>query len=316
MNYVDLILSTVAVLSIYNGWSKGFIDSFIEIIIWLGSFLIALFLSEYTIRLFNIFNINGLWVRPAFFIVLLIGFSRLIFVLCDKLSSSIPEETHIHWSNKLLGILPGFLSGAVYASLLSFFFFSYSLGSVSQKTKESKIAGFLTLQTEWPGNQISNIFSNIGYKLGSTLTIHPKGMDVVPLPFKTIEFKERKDLEFKMLQLINIERKKAGLKIIVADTQMAKVARNHSADMFKRGYFSHYTPEGKSPFDRIRKEKINFIIAGENLAFAQTLQLAHEGLMESPVHKANILHTSFGRVGIGILDSGIRGIIITQVFRN
>ena len=306
----------MAIVSIYNGWTKGFVDSFIEITIWLGSFLIALFLSEYTIKLFNLFNTSGMWVRPAFFIVLLIGFSRLIFVLCDKLSSAVPKETHIHWFNKLAGMLPGLLSGAVYASLLSFFFLSYSLGSLSQKTKESKIAGFLTLQTEWPGKQISDIFSNIGYKLGSSLTIHPKGMDIVPLPFKTSEFREQKDLEIKMLQLINDERKKAGLKIISADNEMAKVARNHSADMFKRGYFSHYTPEGESPFDRIRKEGINFIIAGENLAFAQTLQLAHEGLMESPIHKANILHKSFGRVGISILDSGIHGIIITQDFRN
>lgn len=306
----------MVILSVYNGWSKGFVDSFIEITIWLGSFLIALFLSEYTIRLFNLFNISSIWVRPVFFIVLLIGLSRLIFVLCDKLSSSVPDETHIHWSNKLLGIFPGLLSGAVYASLLSFFFLSYSFGSLSQKTQKSKIAEFLTLQTEWPGKHISGIFNNIGYKLGSSLTIHPKGMDIVPLPFKTSAFRERKDLEVKMLQLINTERKKAGLKLIEADNEMAKVARNHSADMLKRGYFSHYTPEGLSPFDRIRKERINFIIAGENLALAQTLQLAHEGLMDSPLHKANILHISFGRVGIGILDSGIHGIIITQNFRN
>jgi uncharacterized protein YkwD len=77
-----------------------------------------------------------------------------------------------------------------------------------------------------------------------------------------------------------------------------------------------FNPEGKSPFDRIRKEGIQFSIAGENLALAQNLRLAHGGLMESPSHRANIEHKSFSRVGIGILDGGYNGLMITQLFRN
>ncbi|MEJ7780635.1 MAG: CvpA family protein [Daejeonella sp.] len=316
LNYIDLILVSIIGLTVYNGWRTGFINSFIEIAIWLGSFLLALFLSEHTISLLKLFNVSGIWVRPVFFIILLIGFSRLILLACDRLSSSVSEETHSHWANKLAGILPGLLSGTIYGSLLAFFLLAYSLGNVSLKANESKLAGNLTAKAEWPGRQISDLFSTIGYKLGSSLTIHPSGMEIIRLPFKTANFNVRKDLELMMLQLINSERKKEGLKIIAADRELAGVARKHSADMFKRGYFSHYTPEGKSPFDRIRKDGINFMIAGENLALAQTLQLAHEGLMESTGHRANIMHTSFGRVGIGILDGGIHGVIVTQVFRN
>ncbi|WP_432711580.1 CAP domain-containing protein, partial [Pedobacter sp.] len=87
-------------------------------------------------------------------------------------------------------------------------------------------------------------------------------------------------------------------------------------DMFDRGYFSHYTPEGEDPFARIRKYRVSFMSAGENLALAQTLPLAHVGLMNSPGHRANILNPSFGRLGIGILDGGIYGLMITQNFRN
>lgn len=316
VNYIDLILIMIIGLAVYNGFKTGFINSFIEISIWLGSFLLALFLSEHTISFLRVFNVSGIWVRPVFFMILLIGFSRLIFVLCDRLSSAVPEETHTHWSNKLAGVIPGLFAGTIYASLLSFFFLSYSLGEFSNKSKESKMATTLTAETEWPGKQISDIFSEIGYRLGSSLTIHPKGMELVTLPFKTVDFSVRKDLEQAMLRLINSERKKEGLGIITADEELAVVARKHSADMFTRGYFSHYTPEGKSPFDRIRKDGINFRIAGENLALAQTLQLAHQGLMESTGHRANILHKSFGRAGIGILDGGIHGIIVTQLFKN
>jgi uncharacterized protein YkwD len=86
--------------------------------------------------------------------------------------------------------------------------------------------------------------------------------------------------------------------------------------MLRRGYFSHYTPEGHDPFYRIRAAKIPFRTAGENLALAPTLPMAHEGLMNSPGHRANILQKSFGRVGIGIMAGGPHRLMVTQNFRN
>jgi uncharacterized protein YkwD len=86
--------------------------------------------------------------------------------------------------------------------------------------------------------------------------------------------------------------------------------------MFARGYFAHETPEGRSPFDRMQADGVRFQAAGENLALAPSLQVAHNGLMNSPGHRANILGKDFGRVGIGILDGGMRGLMVTQNFRN
>jgi uncharacterized protein YkwD len=119
-----------------------------------------------------------------------------------------------------------------------------------------------------------------------------------------------------MLDLINNERTSRGLKPLEADPELTEVARRHSADMFARGYFSHYTPEGEDPFDRMKDAGVKFRTAGENLALAPTLQIAHTGLMNSPGHRANILRPQFGRVGIGIMDGGRRGIMVSQEFRN
>jgi uncharacterized protein YkwD len=33
-------------------------------------------------------------------------------------------------------------------------------------------------------------------------------------------------------------------------------------------------------------------------------------------HRENILHPQFGRAGIGIMDGGTRGLMVTQNFRN
>jgi uncharacterized protein YkwD len=144
----------------------------------------------------------------------------------------------------------------------------------------------------------------------------PSPEKLIKLPFTVKKAKPRPDLEAKMLILVNNERKAAGLKLLKADPEITPVARKHSEDMFSRGYFSHVSPEGTTPFDRLQKGKITFITAGENLALAQTLALAHTGLMKSPGHRANILHKSFGRVGIGILDGSVYGIMVTQNFRN
>ena len=119
-----------------------------------------------------------------------------------------------------------------------------------------------------------------------------------------------------MLDLVNQERTTRGLKPVKADPQLTEVGRMHSQDMFSRGYFSHYTPEGKDPFDRMKASHVHFLSAGENLALGQTLMICHEGLMNSPGHRANILNPSFGRLGIGILDGGVYGLMISQEFRN
>ena len=86
--------------------------------------------------------------------------------------------------------------------------------------------------------------------------------------------------------------------------------------MFARSYFSHSTPEGRSPFDRLRAARLGFRAAGENLALSPNLKQAHQGLMNSPGHRANILNPAFGRLGVGIVDGGRRGLMVTQTFRN
>ena len=101
-----------------------------------------------------------------------------------------------------------------------------------------------------------------------------------------------------------------------ADPELTEVARKQSADMFARGYFAHDTPEGLSPFDRMKQANVRFLTAGENLALAPTIPVAHTGLMNSPGHRANIMRREFGRVGIGVMDGGMRGLMVSQEFRN
>lgn len=317
MNLIDIILLLIIVFAVWHAVSRGFIESTFEILIWLGSFLSAFFLSRHLAWLLDkLMELPELWIRPISFIILLIFFSWLISSMCDRLLKKISERQLESRINKLTGLIPGLFSGLVYSVMISFFLLAYPVGSMSQQAAESRLAGTLTNRSGPIGEKISSAFYDFGMKLGSGMTIHPKGRETVKLPFRSNSNKVRHDLELKMLEMINTERTRDGLATLRFDEELAQVARKHSRDMLSRAYFSHYTPEGKSPFDRMNEDGIRFLTAGENLALAQNLKLAHQGLMESPGHRANILHRAYRSVGIGIIDGGIHGIIITQNFRN
>ncbi|MCS6862922.1 MAG: CAP domain-containing protein, partial [Abditibacteriales bacterium] len=79
-------------------------------------------------------------------------------------------------------------------------------------------------------------------------------------------------------------------------------------------YFSHDSPKGSTPFDRIKATGLTYVTAGENIAYAPTIAQAHEGLMKSKGHRENILRSSFTEIGIGIVDAGKMGKMVTQNF--
>jgi len=102
-----------------------------------------------------------------------------------------------------------------------------------------------------------------------------------------------------MLQRINQARAQVGLSPLHSDPLLQQAAREHSADMYKRRYFSHQTPDGKTPYDRLHDLRFHYVTAGENLAFAADVDTAFDSLMQSPDHRANILNPDFRCVGIG-----------------
>jgi uncharacterized protein YkwD len=318
MNGVDIFLIAVMLIAVWNGWNKGFLLGSLELLGWLGSvyigFLFYPYLNDFFVRYIPSL---GVWSTPLAFIVTII-FARLILsVVINEILKITPRRVHYSALNHAGGMIPGFLNGLIYAIVLSALLLAFPLSQkIVDEARDSKMANSFAMQVEWLSDKLSPVFNKAIDKGINKLTVEPKSNEIVELPFKTNHFKERPDLEAKMLQLVNNERRKVGLDTLAPDTALQKVALAHSADMFRRGYFAHYTPEGKDPFDRMRDAHIRFYLAGENLALAQTLSIAHQGLMRSPGHRENILRPGFGRLGIGILDGGFYGLMISQEFRN
>jgi uncharacterized protein YkwD len=105
--------------------------------------------------------------------------------------------------------------------------------------------------------------------------------------------------EDRMLQRINAARADVGVSPLRMDPVLQDAARQHSRDMYARHYFSHQTPDKKSPYDRLREARFHFVAAGENIAFAPDPDQAWNSLIHSPDHRSNIVNPDFRCVGIG-----------------
>lgn len=118
----------------------------------------------------------------------------------------------------------------------------------------------------------------------------------------------------RMLELVNAERTKAGLKPLIWDAELARVATIKAKDMVDNNYFSHTSPTYGSPFDMMRNFGIQYRTAGENLAGYPSVEGAHNGLMNSEGHRKNILNPSFTHIGIGVQKSPRYGYVFVQMF--
>ncbi|MGI9104929.1 MAG: CvpA family protein [Pyrinomonadaceae bacterium] len=318
MNYIDLLLILLVLVSAYYGWYRGFILGLLDLLRWLGSLFCGLRFYQPIARWLGAqFEWAEAWDRPIAFILTAFAAGLAIQLLGALLLRRLPKDVHRRRLNRLSGIAPGFLSGLITAAITAALLLAAPLPEeIGARARESALVNRLAASTERLEMALAPIFNDAIAQTLNNLTIKPESNESVNLPFKVARTEPRPELEAQMLALVNGERAAAGLAPLAFDDELREVARRHSADMFARGYFAHLTPEGRSPFDRIREAGYTFRTAGENLALAPTLSIAHTGLMNSPGHRANILQPRFGRVGIGIMEGGRRGLMVTQNFRN
>lgn len=318
IKWIDLLLGFVMLASLWLGWRRGFLLESLDLATWLASLLLAMWTYHpLAQRLASRTELSLSWSKPLAFLAVFFLASFVLRRLAGTLFSRVAPTAQHHSLNKAFGLLPGLANGFIYAIVVAALLMALPLPAPMQsQAQESEIANEFVSYAEIIEAKLRPVFDDAISETLTMRTVRPQSKETVKLPFKLAQAKPRPALEERMLALVNKERRAAGLKPLTMDRELTAAARAHSADMLARGYFSHYSPEGKTAFDRLRARRIAFLAAGENLAFAPTVKVAHTGLMNSPGHRANILRPVFGKVGIGILDAGPRGIMVTQKFSN
>ncbi len=111
--------------------------------------------------------------------------------------------------------------------------------------------------------------------------------------------------ENEVIRLVNEERAKNGLSPLQADWELNRVARFKSQDMKDNNYFSHTSPVYGTPFEMIKNFGISYRSAGENIAKGQrTPQAVVNAWMNSSGHRANILNSTYTKIGVGYVKDG------------
>jgi uncharacterized protein YkwD len=104
-----------------------------------------------------------------------------------------------------------------------------------------------------------------------------------------------------MLDRVNAERAKAGRPPLKLDPRLSEAAQRHAEDMLTRSYYSHSSPEGTTPIERVRKAGYAPHIVAENIARGPfTVDEVMDDWMLSREHRGNLLHPAFRDFGAGI----------------
>lgn len=235
--------------------------------------------------------------------------------LAERLLGVVFYHGPLRYLNSLGGVALGLAKGVVFAALLLRAVTLLPVGDdLKDAIGQSRVAGRLGDAFSYVLPYVEGAFNHIAEDAVRFVPpIHdeerrdlnvPRGITVWPDP----------DSEEVMLRLVNQERALAGLPALIPDERIRDVARSHSEEMFRLAYFAHESPLTGTPFDRLRRANVRFGAAGENLAYAPSVEVAHRGLMNSPEHRRNILAPEFRRIGIGVMRSGLWGRMFTQDF--
>ncbi len=121
-----------------------------------------------------------------------------------------------------------------------------------------------------------------------------------------------------VIRLVNASRTDAGLRTLRENELLSIAAKTKAEDMAAKNYFAHNSPDGKTPWDFIRKTGYKYTAAGENLAMDFTsAQDAENAFMNSPTHRANILNTLYTEIGVSVTQDSYNGrpsIFVVQYF--
>ncbi|MFP5502695.1 MAG: CvpA family protein [Candidatus Sericytochromatia bacterium] len=295
ISWLDLVLVALILLHLALGLGQGFVLGVMGLVGLVAAIAAVLFGAPWiTAWLTAAFGWPSGPVLIGVAIALLIAVRVVVGMISGHLRSRVDRAPlGVRRLDRGLGLLPGAAWGLGTAAVVAWLYGAF----IGPLPADSPVATRLLAAAESP---IAEVTARVSGAMPG-LVIMPEGIELVPGGGAGEAPVPPSELEREMLDLVNQERAKAGLKPLAWDGRLAEVGRTHSRDMIERDYFAHVAPDGGTVATRVQAAGVRYLLVGENLAFAPTLGVAHRGLMQSPGHRENILRPGFGRVGIGIV---------------
>jgi uncharacterized YkwD family protein len=130
----------------------------------------------------------------------------------------------------------------------------------------------------------------------------------VPVPSTSLTSDEQR-----LIDQVNQERIKNGRQPLQIDYSLVALAKKKSYDMAVNSYFSHVSPTYGTVYNMLDQAGVSYSRAGENIAKTGDVNRAHTLFMNSSGHRANVLHSGYTHIGVGIAKRGT-SYYVTQIF--
>lgn len=122
MNFVDFVLILIVLLAVLNGFSRGFFAGIAGLLAWLGTLILTFWTYPYVTNFVARAIVNSVWTIPISFLTCLLIIGLLLSSVMNAVLLTIPAAAHGNVFNKVLGIVPGFVVGVIYAAILASLF--------------------------------------------------------------------------------------------------------------------------------------------------------------------------------------------------
>lgn len=316
---IDAGILLLIAVAIWGGYRSGFIATTYGLATWIVSFAAAVVFQAQAAQLVEKLGVLPATAQPIGFIVVLVLVEALFSIAGFFALSPVVRAVHrvrsIEVADRVLGIFPAAARALfVIAIVLAAFVVSPVGSDLKAAVESSRIARGLIDQI----TALQPTLARLSGQLGETVPLFVTKLgedqsESLDLP-NDLQLAADGVAERQMFDLVNEERTAVGLRTLTWDDRLLPVARQHSEEMFRLKYFSHQSPVTGTPFDRLRTAGISYTRAGENLAYAQSVSVAHRGLMQSEGHRENILRPEFTRMAAGVISAGPYGRMFTQLF--
>lgn len=303
-----LPLAAGALTGLRRGAILGFADLFgVAVSLWLAALLFPFAAGYFTAPSgWPDWGVNVV-AFLALFVVLQLIYGLALVPWIRRFRRLLTPTFALRWLDMGAGLIPGAIKGLLLVTVVLVILgvwpiFPPARAALAQSNSGKAVLPYVA-QLEQPAAQLAA-------KLGLPV---PAGTadTTLPIPSASTTAPAPAD-EDAMLQMINADRREFGLAPLVQDPKLREIARAYSKKLFAEGQLSHNS--GGSPDERLRAAGINASESGENLAYAPTVQMAHDVLMASTAHRANLLSPKFHKAGIGIANAPGIGLVVAQEF--
>lgn len=307
MSIVDLISALVCLALLFAFFKLGFARAVKSLICLVVAYPLAYFLVDPIINWLNKLSISeNLYLPSVVFAVLLIVIYSFLYTLLPSLFSK--NESRV---SAFLALLPGFLVVLMIFCLICQMAFSF-VGK--EKLTKSSSACSKLVEVNPLG-----IFDRYGFVsrdvLSDDLILSGEDGEVILVENLPSSGISAYALEGEMIDSVNKLRLENDVEILSRDGELDKLASEYARDILVQKRFAHLDNSGSLPKDRALARGINFDYFGENLAIANNISSAYQGLSASKRHRENLVQPLFRKIGICVLKIN-NSLLIVQEFSN